>query len=199
MNKRTILEEINRIRQINEYGYDYDDVSSNRPHRGPQISYTGSIGYGKKKEKLSPEERSAINKAARQSHPLDINNQKDKMVIFAHLLKGHNIKNATPETLEIIKPLIFEKYVNRIGLSNENELELEFGYYLLRFNMYGVERRGYAFTGFHLSPTFTSILNDEESGFKRKVIPSYEEFKNFMVTNKDVFDNEILDFFKKKK
>jgi hypothetical protein len=199
MHKQSLIEEIERINQINEYNYDYNDIPRYSKYNGPQISHNNvtDINKIKKNQKLSPEEKEERNKKSHQSHLLDINNQKDKMVIFAHLSKNHNIKNATPETLKIIEPLKLQKYMNGITLYPDNELELEYGYYLLRFNIYGVEINGTtaSFFGLHLSPTFNSILNNEEKGFKRQVAPSFEDFKNFMLKNKNTFRKEIITFF----
>jgi hypothetical protein len=191
MNKRTILEEIDRIHQLNEYGYDYDDVPSNRPYVGREISYTGSIGYnkpGKKKEKLSPEERRIINKEAHKSHPLDINNDKDKLTIFKHLSKRNNINNVTDEkTLGFINRINSKQRYARVRLSIDHELEFEYGYFLLTINECRITDypSGIGFDDFHLSPTFNSLLNKEHSGFKRWAVPSFEDFKNFIMTNRE--------------
>jgi hypothetical protein len=203
MARITLTEEINRIIQINEYGYDYDDVSSNRQYRVPQISYNGSAGSNKdnkKKEKLSPEERSERTKEAHKSHPLDINNQKDRLTIFKHLSKHNNINNATKETLRDIDPLKHKQRYARVRLSIDDELEFEYGYYLLTIDKCRITNwGGIGFGDFYLSPTFNSLLNKEHSGFKRWEAPSFEDFKKFITTNRKIIEKEIEDYLSKNK
>ena len=198
MKKRTITEEIERINQINEYGYDYDDVSRQSPHNSIKVSDLNGKNINKNAVSnwLSRHEKEEKKKGPSRKHLLDINNHKDKMVIFNYLSKRNNINNATEETLETIQPLRDKMRYAAVSLSINKELELEFGFYLLRFNKYGISKSGFGFgfDGLHLSSTFNSILNKEQNGFKRHVEPSFEDFKNFITTNKEIFEKEIKDY-----
>jgi hypothetical protein len=197
MKKRTITEEIERINQINEYGYDYDDVSRQSPNNPIKVSDLNGKNINKNAVSnwLSRNEKEEKKKLPSRKHLLDINNHKDKMVIFNYLSKHHNINAATEETLKAVRYLRDKQRYALVNLSINNELELEFGFYLLRFNKYGI-RNGFG-TGFNdlqLSSTFNSILNKEQNGFKRQVELSFEDFKNFIITNKEIFEKEIKDY-----
>lgn len=203
MERMTLTEEINRIIQINEYGYDYDDVSRQSLHKPIDVSDLSGKNINKNvvTKWLSRQEEEArrkemnSKKGHRQNHLLDINNHKDRMVIFNYLSKRNNINKATEETLKIIEPLRYRMRYAAVHLSIDSELELEFGFYLLKFNKYGIRYGfGFGFDGLHLSSTFNNILNNEQSGFKRKIEPSFEDFKNFITTNKEIFEKEIKDY-----
>jgi len=197
MSKRTIIEEINRINQINEYGYDYDDVSRQSSHKPIDASNLSGKNVNKNAitNWLTRHEKGEKKKLPSRKHLLDINNHKDKMVIFNYLSKHNNINNATEETLKDIRHLRDKQRYAPVNLSINDELELEFGFYLLRFNKYGIRNGfGTGFNGLHLSSTFNSILNKEQNGFKRQVEPSFEDFKNFIITNKEIFEKEIKDY-----
>jgi hypothetical protein len=197
MKKRTITEEIDRIHQINEYGYDYDDVSRQSSHNPIKVSDLNGKNINKNAVSnwLSRSEKEEKKKLPSRKHLLDINNHKDKMVIFNSLSKKHNINNATEETLKTYRRLRDNQRYPPMILSISNELELEYAHYLLRFNKYGIRNGfGTGFHGLHLSSTFNSVLNKEQNGFKRNVEPSYEDFKKFMIQNKNVFEKEIIDY-----
>lgn len=205
--KRSLIEEIERINKINEYNYDFDDVSRQTPSK--QI-HPADLG-GKKdavnkwlsrhEDEVLKKEKSERYKMLRKSHPLDINNHKDRMVIFRYLSKHHNINNATEESLKTIRRLRDKQSYAHVPLSIDDEFELEYGYYLLISKKYGFDKWGHGtgFDGLHLSPTFNSILNITQNGFKKGADPSYEDFKKFMMQNKNVFEKEITDFIKNKK
>lgn len=202
MRTRTLLEEICRIIQINEHMYDDYDVPRGFNGIVPRISrysIKDAENDERKKVKLPPAEKMKKNRVPGESRILDINNPTDKMKIFAHLSNGHTIKSATDETLKMIDRLTKRKYQYDINLHINRDLELEYGYYLLKFNKYDDEILRTRFDGLHLSPTFNNILNTEGTGFKRKIVMPFEDFKNFMTSNKDVFEDEIVDFIKNKK
>jgi len=197
MARMGLTEEINRIIQINEYGYDFDDVSRQSTHKPIDVSNLN----GKNTDKnaitnwLTRNEKEEKKKLPSRKHLLDINNHKDKMVIFNYLSKHNNINNATEETLKTIQPLRSKQRYAPVSLSINDELEFEFGFYLLRFNKYGIRNGfGTGFAGLHLSSTFNSILNKEQNGFKRHVEPSFEDFKKFITTNKEIIEKEIKDY-----
>jgi len=201
--KRTLTEEIDRFKQISEYDYDIDDVGRNSQYKWPRISTHSILDISKKSKNKSvdveKEPKIKKPKSETESYPLDINNNTDKMKIFAFLSRGHDIKNATPETLKSIHRLRAGKssHGNFVDatLNLNDDLSVEYGYYLLRFSKYGVMG---TFPRLHLSDTFTRILNKEENGFKRNVAPPFEDFKNFLINNRKKIEDECNIEFEKR-
>lgn len=122
LKKRTITEEVERIKNLNKVISELDYSDSDPRSRGsygyrpgakfnPNTDYLSDIGARKKKANLQDPTYipfSDTNKSSEEKL-LDINNKEDRSLLSRRIIRGDEIKNATPETIKQIKELYGER------------------------------------------------------------------------------------------
>ena len=209
MSKKNILSEIERMKELNKIlnEQNYDDaygpsnLGSHGYHSGlginPNADYSSDIGATKRKEKPEIDGRK-LGKGGWKARDLDINNRKDRLMIINRLLKGHQTKKATPETLDKLYHMFSGDIINGIRnlhLNLKDDFDVELVYFLLkagRFrNTHWLSKSKTFMNNLELSDYATTVYNPKTNEFEDK--KTFLKFKE----NETLTLDDFVDFMKK--